>query len=292
MPGRFEGSAFGCGVLCGGIDGLSAQRIAFQKKCVACAIVSRCERGCGGRAAGTSAGQRPRTFNCEQAVSHAKPALPYGKGLSRGGQTTGKLPASAIPMVWERSQATDCSEASGRRTCDRNRLSAAPIVRKFSRAIDKLNPPLTVPRTTSASSSSWPSSCHQQTGQSPCASGWSSVWNPQQRQRVRSSAGITLKTQSQNQSCSLILRCCLHPSRQHPRRRGFLECCAHSPLFARSEHLQSHMPGCRLARLQRDHAGVHPVPYLAEGIAEIVLLLHSDKLLGWRRVHLHGLDLW
>jgi hypothetical protein len=51
------------------------------------------------------------------------------------------------------------------------------------------------------------------------------------------------------------------------------------------------MPLGALAGSQSDHAGVHIAPLLAEGVAEVELVLDGDEGLGRRRVGLDGLDL-
>jgi hypothetical protein len=44
---------------------------------------------------------------------------------------------------------------------------------------------------------------------------------------------------------------------------------------------EADVPLGALAGLERDHAGVGRAPLLAEGVAEVVLVLDGDELLGW-----------
>ena len=84
------------------------------------------------------------------------------------------------------------SSACAARTWETKRSSAAPKDLKFRRASLKLNLPFTVPRISSASLSSCPSSCHQQTSQSSKASGLEMVLNPQHRQRAAMEVGALI----------------------------------------------------------------------------------------------------
>jgi hypothetical protein len=67
---------------------------------------------------------------------------------------------------------------------------------------------------------------------------------------------------------------------------------AGSGLFRWRKQLQANLPTGGLAGLQSDHAGIHTLPLLTKGIAEVVLLFHGDERLFLRRIDLDGLDLW
>ena len=75
------------------------------------------------------------------------------------------------------------SAARGLRTNRRKFGWQAPHWRKWTRASARLNCPLTVRCASAASSSSWPSSSHQQTGHNDRAAGASRVRYPQHGQR-------------------------------------------------------------------------------------------------------------
>ena len=74
------------------------------------------------------------------------------------------------------------------------------------------------------------------------------------------------------------------------RRRDFI-LIRYQPLLLRYKDVQADVPLGALAGLERDHAGVGLAPLFAERVAEVVLVLDGDKLLGGRGVHLEGFDL-
>src|ERR1017187_4076864 len=55
--------------------------------------------------------------------------------------------------------------------------------------------------------------------------------------------------------------------------------------------MHPHVPLGALSRLQRHHAGAGRAPLLAEGVAEVVLVLNGYEVLRRWRVGLDGLDL-
>jgi len=132
----------------------------------------------------------PKHENLTRLFRQEKPLLAEfsgpGNGKSRSHQSNGivwKAGLCGMPD-WAESQAAGRSDGSGARTRPTNRGSEAPQARKFARAAVRLRMPLGPPHTTSASASSWPSSCHQQTGHSSKIPGALSVRLPQQRQRT------------------------------------------------------------------------------------------------------------
>jgi hypothetical protein len=111
------------------------------------------------------------------ALAMANPALARVRGLCA-------KPDCVASRIGAESQAAGRSNGNGARTRPTNRGSEAPQARKFARAAVRLRMPLGPPRTTSASTSSCPSSCHQQTGHRSKIPGALSVRLPQQRQRT------------------------------------------------------------------------------------------------------------
>jgi hypothetical protein len=132
----------------------------------------------------------PEARNLTRLFRQEKPLLARfsrpGNGKSRSNQSNGIVWKARLcgKPDWAESQAAGRSDGSGARTRPTNRGSEAPQARKFARAAVRLRMPLGPPRTTSASTSSWPSSCHQHTGQSSKTPGAVSVRLPQHRQRT------------------------------------------------------------------------------------------------------------
>jgi hypothetical protein len=122
----------------------------------------------------------------------ANPALARVTGLCA-------KPACVASRIGAESQAAGRSNGNGARTRPTNRGSEAPQATKFARAAVRLRMPLGPPRTTSASTSSCPSSCHQQTGHSSKIPGALSVRLPQQRQRTFADC-IVVSSQSTDDS--------------------------------------------------------------------------------------------
>ena len=90
--------------------------------------------------------------------------------------------------------------------------------------------PFTVSRTSAASSSSWPSSSHQQTGHNARAPGVSSVLNPQHGQRKRLSTTSPLDIDEYPVHAEFT-----SPSHQNSRKRPFQQPCAPVDLHSKDE---------------------------------------------------------
>src|ERR1700761_7390434 len=148
---------------------------------------------------------------------------------------------------------------------------------------------------TSASRSSWPSSCHQHTWQSSWASGTESVRYPQHKHRAATirrmaslcsgwlenrspeeGAGLTAVTLVKNFGDRAWVSSCYVPARTpHLRLKQF----------------QPNLPCNGLARTQVHHPGVHPPPLLSKRIHIVELRFDGHKRHVFRRIHLYRLDL-